>query len=173
MLGIYEHDQEMVGAKAPRGLLILQNIDEKQWEDAMSSRKEKLTQREQEWFDSVAVLAQNGSEAVDAKLIALSQLPANFDLKTFTDLLMFSYALVFGYDPSEFWTVNTGVLGRGNETAIQHNKATGKGGLDFILSYQDRLQQVIPETVLFEFEQRDVGGELDSAQLSKAWAEVA
>jgi len=173
MLGIYEHDMEMLGAKAPRGLLLLQNIDEQQWEDAMAARKVKQTQREQEWFGSVAVLAQNGIENIDAKLVALSQLPANFDLQTYTNLLMYGYALCVGYDPREFWPVSSGSLGTATESEVQHNKATGKGGLDFILNYQDRLQQTMPDTVLFEFEQRDISGELETATVQKAWVDVA
>ncbi len=173
MVAVYEHDQESLGAKAPKGLLLLQNITEDQWDQAMKKRAADLTAKGRNYFGGVHVLASEGIEDIDAKLIALSQLPAGFDLETFTNLLLYGYALAFGYDYTEFWPAAGGGLGRGTETTIQHQKATGKGGLDFILNYQDRLQQNLPEAILFEFEQRDIDGELQSAALTQAWAQAA
>jgi len=172
MMAVYEHDLEKLGARAPKGLLLLQNISEQQWADAMKAREVDLSQRERDWFGGVAVLAQEGVDQVDAKLVALSQLPDGFNLEQFTQLLMYGIALCFAYDPIEFWPVAAGALGRGKETEIQHMKATGKGGLDFVLSFQDRLQRELPPTLLFEFEQRDVSGEMKDAEVAKAWADV-
>ena len=174
MIAIYEHDQEMLGARSPKGLLLLQGLSEDQWNAAMAARAEELTAREQEWFGAVAVLAaEPGQNNPDAKLVALSQLPAGFDLEKTTNLLMYCYALCFGYDPIEFWPVQAGALGRGRETELQHEKATGKGGADFMLGFQDRLQMAMPETLTFEFEQRDEKGMVLEAAVIKAWADVA
>ena len=118
------------------------------------------------------VLASEGVEQIDAKLVALSQLPAKFDIKVTTDLLMWGYALVFGYDATEFWPVSAGVMGRGKETDIQHRKATGKGGLNFVLSFQEQLQAELPDTVHFVFEQRDAEGEILDAELKKTYVEL-
>jgi hypothetical protein len=173
MIAIYEHDQEMLGARSPKGLLLLKGISQEQWNNAMAARNAELSAREQEWFGSVGVLASEGIDDIDAKLMALSQLPAGFNIETTTNLLMYCYALCFGYDPIEFWPVSAGALGRGRETEIQHEKATGKGGADFMLSFQDRLQMVMPETIVFEFEQRDAQGMVLEAAVIKAWADVA
>jgi hypothetical protein len=89
------------------------------------------------------------------------------------DMLMFGYALCFGYDPSEFWPVQYGALGRGAETEIQHEKATGKGRLDFVLTFQEQLQEFLPASLSFIFDQRDEQGDLVHAQVSKAWADFA
>lgn len=172
MVAVYEHDQEQLGARAPRGLLLLQNISQAQWETAMKVRKKKLDQEGFNYYGALAVLAQEGVDQVDAKLIALSQLPANFNLREFTDLFMYGVALGYGYDPTEFWPVSSGALGRGNETEIQHRKATGKGGIDFILNLQDQLQLELPPTLVFEFERRDSAGALEDAQVQQAWANL-
>lgn len=172
MVAIYEHDQERIGARAPKGLLLLQNISQEQWREAMTARAAALDGMEREWFGGVAVIASAG-EAPEAKLVALSQLPADFNIKVFTDLLMYGYALALGYDPIEFWPVQAGSLGRGRETEIQHRKATGKGGANFMLSYQDQLQMQMPETLAFEFEERDQEGMLLDAEVAQAWADVA
>lgn len=173
MMAVYEHDKEMLGAKAPKGLLLLNNISESQWLNAMTARAANLTSMEREYYGGVAVLAQEGVDKVDAKLLALSQLPAGFDIKVSTDLLMYGLALVFEQDPNEFWPVSGAVLGRGAEAQLQHAKATGKGSLSFVLSWQDKFQQELPDTLEMEFEQRDIQGELIEANVQKAWADVA
>lgn len=172
MLAVYTHEMEMIGARAPKGLLLLQNISQTQWEEAMKVRDARLDSDMRKYYNAVAVLAQQGVDNVDAKLVALSQLPQGFDLETFTNLLMYTYALCIGYDPIEFWPVLAGQLGRGRETDIQHRKGTGKGGLNFMLAFQEQLQAQLPETIQFEFEQRDQEGVLLDAEVSQAWANV-
>lgn len=173
MLAVYNHELESLGAKAPKGLLLLQNIGEGQWQEAMKSRDAAMDSDMRKYYNAVAVIAQMGMDSIDAKLIALSQLPDGFDIEVFTNLLMYAYALCFGYDPIEFWPVLAGQLGRGRETDIQHRKGTGKGGMNFMLAFQDQLQQQLPDTLDFQFEQRDQEGVLLEAEVAQAWANVA
>lgn len=172
MLAIYQYDKEELGALAPRGLLLLSGISQKQWQEAMTARKADLEANEMKYFSKVAVLASQAAN-VEAKLTALSQLPTNFDMREWMDILMYGYALCFGYDPSEFYPVQFGAIGRGTETEIQHEKATGKGRLDCVLSFQEQLQEQFPQTLEFLFDQRDEKGDLLHAQVNKAWADEA
>lgn len=172
MIAIYQHDKEQLGAQAPRGLLLLQGISQEQWDKAMEIRDAKLSEKQIEYYDALAVLASR-SLNVDGKLIALSNLPLGFDYREWMDMLMYGYALIFGYDPSEFWPVQYGALGRGNEGTLQHEKATGKGRLDFVLGFQEQVQSFLPDSIEFTFDQRDEQGELLNAQIHKAWADVA
>jgi len=171
MVAVYLHDKEQLGARAPRGLLLLSGVNERQWEQAMTSRKAKLEGEGYQYFNAVATLMSSGMEQLDAKLIALSNLPANFDLQKFTSMLMYGYALCFGYDPSEFYPVQFGSLGRGTEGEVQHMKATSKGGMNFALSMQEQLQRedVLPPTLAYEFEERDDEGMIMQAQAADAW----
>lgn len=168
LYAVLMHDQEQVAARAPKGLLLLKGIDQKQWEDAMAARKENLDAMERRFYGGVAVLANSGIDQLDAQLISLSQLPQNFDAEKFTAMSMYALALCFGYDPSEFWPVQFGALGRGTETEVQHNKATGKGGIDFTLNLQEQIQLEMPPTLQFEFEDRDDQGELAAEMVKQA-----
>jgi hypothetical protein len=172
LIAVHEYDQEQLGARAPQGLLLLHGITQEQWNQAMRAREADLTQKERIYYGGVEVLASLGAEKIDANLVALSNLPANFDMRTFTDLTMFGYALCFGYDPTEFWPVQFGALGRGRESEVQHMKATGKGGLDFILAYQENIQKELPDTVHFEFDQRDDDAELVATEVMAAKVDV-
>lgn len=172
MRAVYRHDEEVMGSRAPRGLLMLTGIRESQWEKAMEARSAHLDNNEQKYFGSVAVLA-SATEHADAKLVALSELPKGFQLKEWTDMILYGYALCFGYDASEFYPVQYGALGRGNEVAIQHEKATGKGRLDFVLGFQEQLQGFLPDSITFSFDQRDEEGDLLHAKVQQSWVNVA
>jgi hypothetical protein len=172
MVALYRHDEEKLLSRAPRGLLLLQGIKQNQWDTAMAARDEKLNSVEDKYYGAIAVLA-SASATVDAKMVALSELPADFNLRDWMDMLLYGYALCFGYDASEFWPVQYGALGRGNETQIQHEKATGKGRLDFVLGFQEQLENFLPDSIDFEFDQRDEQGDLIHASVHQAWASVA
>lgn len=173
LYAVYLHDQEMMDDEMMDGLLILNNIREEQWRTAMEARREKRIGLELTRYGGVQVLTGGGEfGSADAKLIGLSQLPAGFNRETFIDQAMYGISLCFGFDSNEFWNVNAGVLGRGNETQIQHTKATAKGGEDFTLGLQEPLQKELPETIHFEFIQRDDQGELIEAEVAEAKATV-
>jgi len=172
MIAVYEHDAEQLGAKAPRGLMLLLGISQKQWKEAMKARDAELTGGGYDYFNALAVIA-SATQEIDAKLIALSQLPVSFELREWLDMLMYGYALQFQYDPTEFWPVQFGALGRGDETRIQHEKATGKGRLAFPLTLQEQILGFLPDTLDFKFDQRDEQGDLLHASVNKAWADVA
>lgn len=171
MVALFRHEEEMLLSRAPRGLLTISGIKRDQWNAAMEAREAEMDNNNIKYFGAVAVLA-SASSTVEAKLVALSQLPQNFDMKIWMDMLLYGYALCFGYDASEFWPVQYGALGRGNETQIQHEKATGKGRLDFVLGFQEQLDDFLPDSIDFEFDQRDEQGDLIHASVHRAWAEV-
>jgi hypothetical protein len=173
LYGVLMHDQEMVGSKMPKGLLLLSGINEAQWETALESRAGDLTALERAYFGGVHILASEGADELNAKLVALSQLPANFDRSTFIDQLMYGYALVMGYDPREFWPVSSGALGTATETESQHEKASTKGALEYPHAFQEKLQKELPPTLHFEFDERDDTGELLAAEVDNAWIENA
>lgn len=171
MLALYEHDFEAMGSRAPRGLLLLQGISEQSWTKAMAARDAKLDQVGYEYYGALAVLA-SAAKTVDAKLVGLSNLPKGFNMREFMDMLMYGFALCFGYDPSEFWPVQFGAMGRGTEMEVQHEKATGKGRLDFPLTFQEQLQRFLPASLEFMFDQRDEKGDLLHASVNQAWVTV-
>ena len=173
LYGVLMHDQESVGSKMPKGLLLLSGINETQWETAMESRDADLTSLERAYFGGVHILASEGADELNAKLVALSQLPANFDRATYVDQLMYAYALVMGYDPREFWPVSSGALGTATETESQHEKASTKGALEYPHAFQEKLQKELPTTLHFEFDERDDTGELLAAEVDHAWIENA
>lgn len=170
---VWRHDQEMLGARMPKGLLLLSNISEMQWEQAMEARKDALSALERDVYGGVQVLASAGPGLeADAKLVAISNLPTGWDQEQMTYLLLYGIANAYGYDAREFVPVSQGQLGTGRETEMQAEKASTKGQMDFALGFQERLQAELPDTLHFEFEERDDAGALVAAQVKKAQTEV-
>jgi len=166
MLAVYQHDKEQLGAQTPRGILTINGITQAQWETAMKARTEELGQKGNKYYAGITAIASMGPVPIDIKLTALSQIPKDFKRKEFTDLLMYAYALAFGYDPIEFWPTQYGGLGSGKEAEVQHQKATGKGGMDFVNQFQEQFQLELPASVEFEFTQRDSAGDLLDAEVA-------
>jgi len=168
MTAVWRHEQEMLFARAPKGLLLLKGITQGQWDTSMKANSADLEAMEREWFGNVAVFASGGDLDIDAKIFMLSNLPAGFDQEKFTNLLMYGYALCFGYDAREFWPVSGGALGTATETVTQHRKSTDKGGREFWFGLQEQIQQNLPPTIHFEADERSAEGELEDAQLQLA-----
>ncbi len=168
LLAIYQHDSEKLTARMPRGILFLDNITEEQWEESLRRREADLSAEERMFYGGVQIIASGGGETANARLVALSALPDGFDRETFVQQVMYGFALCFGHDPSEFWPLSYGALGRGTETEMQHRKASGKGGLDFTTTFQESLQDNLPETLEFRFDSRDETGERLSAEVMNA-----
>ena len=86
---------------------------------------------------------------------------------------MYGLALCFGYPPDEFWPVQYGALGRSGETEIHHLRGSHKGGSDFVLGFQEKIQTELPPTLLFRMDARDTKTEMNEAVVFGEWAKVA
>lgn len=169
MVAVWRHEQEMLFAREPKGLMFLHGITDQQWKTSMKANEADLDAREAQWFSNVAVFASGGvKDAIGAEMFMLSNLPEGFDQQIFTNLLMYGYANCFGYDAREFWPVSSGNLGTATETQTQHRKATDKGGREFWSGIQEQIQAQLPPTIRFEADERSSEGELLDAQLSLA-----
>jgi hypothetical protein len=173
LVSVYEHDREKLGSKAPKGILTINGVTMAQWLQSVSENEPERTALERAYYTGVQVLAAGqGEPAISVALTSLSELPADFDHYQFVSMIIYGYALAFGYDPREFWPVSGGSLGSATESETMHRKATSKGGLDFALNFQENYQRELPPTVEFQFEQRDVDGDISEATLKKAVLDI-
>lgn len=172
LVSVFEHDKERLGSKAPKGILTINGVSQSQWLQSLEESTADLKTLEREYYSGVQVLANDGEPEIKVGLTSLSNLPEQFDHRQFVDMIIYGYALAFGYDPREFWPVSQGSLGTATESESQFRRASSKGGLDFVLGFQERLQDELPETVEFEFEQRDVQGDIAEVEFQKAKLDI-
>lgn len=173
LVALFSHEAEKLGSKAPKGLLVINGVTQAQWLQSLAESDAERSVMEREYYSGVQTLANgDGGKDINVSLINLSELPADFDRQNFLNMIIFGYALEFGYDPREFWPVSSGGLGTATETESQHRRATSKGGLDFVLGFQEQLQMELPPTLQFEFEQRDVAGDLAESEYRQAELDI-
>jgi hypothetical protein len=173
LVSVFEHDREKLGSKAPKGILTINGgLTLDQWLQSLEESSADLKSLEREYYSGVQVLVGEVNNEIKVSLTPLSSLPEDFDQEQFANMIIYGYALAFGYDPREFWPVSAGGLGTGRETEEQHRKATSKGGLDFALGFQEKLQDELPETLEFEFESRDVQGDIAEVDFKKKQLEI-
>jgi len=164
MIGVNRYQLEKLGIAPPKGILLGKGITLDEYEQAVNQANEDVENRDMAYYRGMMFLfTRNTDAALD--FIGLSELPENFELVQFVDVLMQSYALAFGYPVGEFWSIQSGSFGRTGEMKEQQQQATAKGELDFALSFQEQLQTFfLPATVNFQFDQRNDRGDLVRAE---------
>ncbi len=174
MVAVYRYDKEKLGAVAPNGLLILDNITQESWKNAMSSRKSKLEGLNRQRYGGLAVLSAPTGLTGNAKLMALSSLPDNFNRKEMIDMMMYLYALVLKFSPDEFWPVaGGGIGGRNGEVAMGFERDSRKGDGDFFNDFQSQIGLYLPKSILFQYEEGDVRGDKVKAEADKLYVDMA
>lgn len=172
MLGIILHSQEKLAARLPKGFLSIYPVSDDTWAKIEEDAKRELENAERRAFGGIRVL-RSEDEAIQVALTSLSQLPDGFDLAQWVEVLMSAYALIFGYDVSEFYSPRSSGFSRGAESEVQAAKATGKGEKEFALGYQDKVNQSLPESINFQFQERDERAEAVIADIHEKVAKIA
>lgn len=157
LLKLTRYKNEKLNDMPEAGLLILNNILPKQWEDAQANHahgRRKLG--EEIWSPIMTLFSIDPAQKAEANLISFANLPDGFDEQIATNLYVYMVALSFGVDPREFWPVSQGSLGTGRESQIQSEKAQGKGKGDIIAAIERAINwKVLPDSVNFRFDNRD------------------
>ena len=174
LLDIATYERERLSDLPPAGLLMLNNMTRKQWEDV---EKQYETRQKQQgnriWRDILTVFGMDPSLPIQAEILAFSGLPDNFDKQTATEIAIYSFALAFRIDPREIWPVSAGPMGTATEANIQHIKAKGKGA-GLIMTEIERMfnqELSLPATLTFRFDFQDAEEDLQSAEIASAKAE--
>lgn len=174
LVGMYRYEREKLGAQAPKGLLLLENIDQYDWDNAMRVRQSEMAERERLLYGDVAVIAAaNPDNPINAKLIELSQLPDGFNRDEMVEWAIKTYALLFGFPVEEFWPANRlGGLGYSSDAQIAKERATQKGDANYFLHLQEVFQREW-RTIEFAFQERGDEGRALEAEAHKLYVDTA
>jgi hypothetical protein len=175
LASIAKYEKEKLSDLPPAGLLLLNNMSQKQFQDI---KKKYDTRQENEgnttWRDIMILFGLNPAVPLQAEFIHFSEMPEHFDKRTVTEIAMYSFALAFNTDPREIWPVSAGTLGTATEANIQHMKAKAKGhGLILALierGINDGL--TLPPTLEFKFDYQDVEEDERAARIQKLKAQT-
>lgn len=167
LLKLARYKNEKLSDLPEAGLLILNNIVPKQWEDAQAGhQKERRRLGHAIWSNVMALFSVDPSKPASANLVSFANLPDSFDERSATEVYINIVALAFGVDVREFWPMSAGPLGTAQETQIQHQKAKGKGIGDLITGIERAINwKVLPESATFRFDFTDDEEDLTKAQI--------
>jgi hypothetical protein len=167
LLKLNQYKNEKLSDLPEAGLLLLNNILPKQWEDARANfQRERRRLNQELWVNVMTLIGLDPAQPVSAELLSFANLPDAFDEVSATNIYVNIVALAFGVDVREFWPLSAGPLGTAAETLVQHQKARGKGVGEVISTIERIINwKVLPPVVSFRFEFKDDEEELQRAEI--------
>lgn len=173
LMALHDYDAEKLANLPPEGIAAVTGLTEREFRQAiamwMSERKKNnaLTFPQVLWL-----IGNNPGAKISVDITSFSTIPESFDRQTVVSQYVNTLALCFGVDTREFWAISTGALGTASETEVQHLKAKGKGGGEFISMVERHLNSELPEDVTFAFDTQDIEEDMVAATVAKAWIDA-
>lgn len=157
LMKLARYKNEKLSDMPEAGLLILNNILPRQFEDGIANTERGRRKLGQEiWSNIMTLFSIDPAQPASANFTSFASLPDGFNEQESTDLYVNIVALVFGVDRSEFFPAATGNFGSGQTGQIAYQKAQGKGKGDYIAAIERAINwKVLPESVNFRIDNRD------------------
>ena len=178
----YEHIYNTLSPDTAKGIITIKGMTGDEFLAAMSGSE--ATNEEDEVFKSgfvngddlgdIVVLADREDEIV-VKFVTLSRLPDGFFIDQWVRWTLTSFATNLGFPLEEFIGMPANrLLGQsGSEVEAGQQRGATKGGREFINQFQEYLQAlVIPDSVGFEFADRDEAAELNDVAIKERRAKM-
>lgn len=157
LMKLARYKNEKLSDMPEAGLLILNNILPRQFEDGIANAERGRRKLGQEiWSNIMTLFSIDPAQPASANFTSFASLPDGFDEQRSVDLYVNIVALVFGVDRSEFFPASTGNFGSAQTGEISYQKAQGKGKGDYIAAIERAINwKVLPESVNFRIDNRD------------------
>ena len=174
LMDITPYEREKLSDLPPAGLLLLNNLSEKQWGDLQQKYDTRQEQRGNEiWRQVMVAFGLDPSVPIGAELFQFSNLPEAFDKRTQTEIAIYSFALAFRIDPREIWPVSSGTLGTATEAEVMHLKARAKGAGLVLTQIERALNDgmSLPPSLVFKFDYQDTEEDAQSVEIAQGKAD--
>jgi hypothetical protein len=122
------------------------------------------------WGNAVIVASTDPTAPAKIDYLTFSQPPNGWSYKEYNDLHVNAWALALGVDVQELWQLSGGNIGSGQQSQILHAKSQGKAYGDILTSLERVLNDVLPETLEFEFKRHDPYEAQERAATAQMWA---
>ena len=169
LLKLARYKNEKLSDMPEAGLLLLNNLLPKQWDDAKALHQQARRKLGQEiWSNIMTLFSIDPAQPATAELVSFAGIPEGFNELESTNLYVSIVALAFGVDPREFWPMSGGQFGSSKETQVMAEKAKGKGKGDVIAAFERAVNwRVLPPSCNFRFDFRDDEEDRLKAEINK------
>lgn len=179
---LYTHVYDSLSPDAAKGVLTIKGLSVEEFLQAMNGSEAVNEQddvqrdghQEGDGIGDIVVLADRDEE-ITVKFVTLSRIPDGLFVDGLIRNMLSSIAVNLGYPLDEFLGSSSNQLLGQSGDQVQQNatRAISKGGSDFSSQFQYYMQaMVVPETVQFEFANRDIDSELQDVQLKQAKVDI-
>ncbi|MBD3387442.1 MAG: hypothetical protein GF414_00700 [Candidatus Altiarchaeales archaeon] len=168
LMDVVKYKRERLSDLPPAGLLLLNNMGEREWDDLTANyNAEQYNRGNEVWRRVMVAFGIDPAYPLQAELVPFSELPEHFDDKAFIEMTVYSFALGFREDPRDFWPVSSGPLGTATEAEIQARSARLKGEGIICAAIERQLNRAegMPEGVVFHFDFQDDQQDMLEAEL--------
>ncbi len=174
LLLIQQYDAQKLSTLPPEGIGTVSGMGMEGWLKALNTYKAHKENRSQSVYPGILWLLGGGVGAapeVKVELIPFSSLPEQFDRKLVVEIYVKTLAIAFGVDVAEFWQIEHSGATKA-ATAIQHEKAKGKGSADLAMGIERWMNwDVLSAGVQFAFDRQDDEHDMQQAEYHKAVTE--
>jgi hypothetical protein len=168
LMALHNYDSEKLSNLPPEGVASVTGLTDREFRQAIAMWMAERRKNNSLTFPQVLwLVSSNPGAKVAVDMTSFSSIPESFDRETVVQQYVNTLALCFGVDAREFWTMSTAALGTAAETEVQHLKARGKGGGEFISIVESAINAEIPDNVSFKFDTQDIEEDMVNAEYAK------
>jgi hypothetical protein len=173
LMAVHNYDAEKLSNLPPEGIGAITGLTDREFRNAIAIWMAERKSNNSLTFPQVLWLVGNNPGAtVKVDIASFSSIPEQFDRNVVIQQYVNTLALCFGVDTREFWAISTAALGTASEAEVQHLKAKGKGGGEFLTMVERALNAELPGDAVFRFDTQDIEEDMVAATVAKAWIDA-
>jgi len=168
LMALHDYDSQKLSNLPPEGIAAVTGLTDREFRQAIAMWQAERKKNSALTYPQVLwLVGSNPGAKVSIELESFSAIPESFDRETVVQQYVNTLALCFGVDAREFWSMSTAALGTAAETEVQHLKARGKGGGEFISIVESTINGEIPDNVQFKFDTQDIEEDMVNAEYAQ------
>lgn len=167
-IAIYK--SEKVSGRFYRAIHFVGGVSRSEIKDLMNRGEEEADNKGQTRFIMPQIIASLDPEKpISTATIDLASLPDQFDLDIELKWYITGLAMGFGVDYQDFAPLPGGNLGTSTQSEVLHKKSSAKSPSVFMQTLENvfKYYGVLPQNVVFTFEEKDLAAELEEMQIRK------
>jgi len=169
LMALHNYDSEKLSNLPPEGVAAVTGLTDREFRQAIAMWQTERKKNSALTYPQVLwLIGSNPGAKVSVEMTSFSSIPESFDRETVVQQYVNTLALCFGVDAREFWSMSTAALGTAAETEVQHLKARGKGGGEFISIVESAINSELPDNVQFKFDTQDIEEDMVNAEYAQA-----
>lgn len=166
-ISVYQN--EKVSGNNPNAIYLVSGVTSAAITDAMNAHKLQQAQKGMtRWIVPAVIASLDPTATVTVASIDLKSLGDGFDIEIAMKWYINQLALGFGADYQDFAPLPGGNLGTSAQSQTLHQKSRGRGPAFFMnmIQYAFNFQGIMPANVVFNYDEQDIQGEVDEAELA-------